>query len=107
MSFALHTSINMCAVAKCMHYYFTVPCTFNSGTINDCAAHLINQGVVVSGSSATVEWQGTGPDPDNTVQNFVCSLDGGTTSSCKSAIFVHDDVLFSHLKCSKLNSVFS
>ena len=72
--------------------YSTVLCTcsysstFNLGTINDCGAHLINQGVVVSGNSATVEWQGTGPDPDNRVQDFQCSLDGGAPSSCKSEI---------------------
>ena len=61
----------------------TLLCTVNSGTINDCGAHLINQGVVVSGNSATVEWQGTGPDPNNRVQNFQCSLNGGAPSSCK------------------------
>ena len=61
----------------------TLPCAFNSGSINDCGAHLINQGVSVSGNSATVEWQGTGPDPDNRVQDFQCSLDGGASSSCK------------------------
>ena len=41
---------------------------------------------MVSGNSATVEWQGTGPDPDNRVQDFQCSLDGGAPSSCKSEI---------------------
>ena len=41
---------------------------------------------MVSGNSVTVEWQGTGPDPNNRVQNFLCSLDGGEGSSCTSAI---------------------
>ena len=65
-----------------MHCYGT----FNSDTITDCWAHLINDGVVVSGSSARVEWQGTGPSADNRVQNFECSLSGGTRSSCKSPL---------------------
>ena len=47
---------------------------------------MINQGVVFSGNSVTVEWQGTGPDPNNRVQDFLCSLDGGEGSSCTSAI---------------------
>ena len=63
-------------------------------------AHLINQGVVVSGNSVTVEWQGTGPDPNNIVQSFQCSLDGGACSFCTSAILVHEDALFSYLNYS-------
>lgn len=60
--------------------------TFNLDTIVDCWAHLINDGVVVRGNSAAVEWQGTGPSADNRVQNFECSLNGGTGISCKSAL---------------------
>ena len=64
-------------------------------------AHLINQGVVVSGNSVTVEWQGTGPDPNNRVQSFQCSLDGGARSFCTSAILVHEDAILKLLKLNK------
>ena len=73
----------------------------------DCWAHLINQGVVVSGKSATVEWQGTGPSADNRVQKFQCSLDGGTKHFCKPTLLyyvfvqLHDlQPLFFLLECS-------
>ena len=65
-----------CLVLNC----YAISITDN---ITDCWAHLINRGVLVSGRSATVEWQATGPTADNRVQNFQCSLNGGTRRSCK------------------------
>ena len=44
---------------------------------------------MVSGRSATVEWQGTGPSADNKVQNFQCSLNGGTRHSCKPILLYY------------------
>ena len=33
----------------------------DTGTIDDCRAHLINNGITVSEDEVTIEWQGTGP----------------------------------------------
>ena len=47
-----------------------------SDTITDCASHLINDGVTVTGDTVRVEWQGTGPSATNQITEFNCVLDG-------------------------------
>ena len=37
------------------------PFLLDTGTIDDCRAHLINDGITVNEDSVTIEWQGTGP----------------------------------------------
>ena len=37
------------------------PFLLYTGTIDDCRAHLINDGITVNEDSVTIEWQGTGP----------------------------------------------
>ena len=49
-----------------------------------------------------MEWQGTGPDPNNRVQDFQCSLDGGTSSPCTLVILVYNNLFFACL-CSELS----
>ena len=53
-----------------------------SDTITDCASHLINDGVTVTGDSVRVEWQGTGPSAANQNTEFTCDLDG-QSEPCK------------------------
>ena len=52
---------------------------------NQCSAHLINKGVTVVGSNATIEWEGTGPSDDNgpTVSTFDCKLDNVDINPCE------------------------
>ena len=47
-----------------------------SDTVTDCASHLINDGVTVTGDTVRVEWQGTGPSAANQITEFICVLDG-------------------------------
>ena len=37
------------------------PFLLYTGTIDDCRAHLINNGITVNEDKVTIEWQGTGP----------------------------------------------
>jgi len=43
------------------------------GTIDDCRAHLINDGITVNDDSVTIEWQGTGPGASANL-GFECRL---------------------------------
>ena len=50
---------------------------------NECSVHLVNRGVSVSGTNATVEWQGTGPSRYRRVMKFNCRLDNTPASPCE------------------------
>ena len=52
-------------------------CT-HTATHNMCTVHLINNGVTVSGNSATVEFDSTGPS-----NAFLCSLDFAALIPCE------------------------
>ena len=46
---------------------------------NQCTVHFINDGITVSGNTATAQFTSTGP-----AQAFVCSIDRGTLLPCKN-----------------------
>jgi hypothetical protein len=51
---------------------------------SQCSAHLINDGVTVTGDTVFVEWQGTGPSEANQNSDFICRLDSGQFNICSS-----------------------
>ena len=46
-----------------------------------CDAHLINEGLSISGQTATIQLQGTGPFPETRITEFTCRIDNGEISS--------------------------
>ena len=58
---------------------------------SQCASHLINDGVTVSGDMVTVQWQGTGPSEQDQITQFTCIFDGAPEEPCKNK------TLFSHM----------
>ena len=62
-----------------------------------CSAHLINDGVTVSGDAVNVEWQGTGPSEFDQITDFTCGLDGGSFNPCKIHVFYVSELMYLHV----------
>ena len=61
----------------------------DTGTIDDCWVHLINDGITVNEDSVTIEWQGTGPGAiASPPLEYQCKLQDIT--SFQQCMFVRD-----------------
>ncbi|XP_064407551.1 uncharacterized protein LOC135352313 [Halichondria panicea] len=61
---------------------FTLTRGVRSGSTGRCSAHLINEGVVISGTSVTVEFMISGPTDDNT--SSTCRIGSQVLDPCTS-----------------------
>ena len=57
---------NVITLFYCAYYSCTTELT------DICDAHLVNKGVVIDGSNATIYAQPTGPDPDARLTDLEC-----------------------------------
>ena len=68
---------NYCISIELACRIFHLPYNYVGGN-GDCAAILIDDGLVINGDSIEVEWQGVGPSTE-----YDCRLDDNTFVPCK------------------------
>lgn len=56
-------------------FHFLISCTLLFLDNLNCAAHAINEGLVINeDGTATMMFEGTGPDSTNPITNFFCTI---------------------------------